>query len=92
MYLHTKILSPRATTQENKKHVGQGFFSPKRQSLSSWSGAGNFYLAHGLRQLTYDIRPDVRTLNFRSDVIFAQPQITRNNVQKRLLCDLKFHP
>ena len=38
---------------------------------SSVSGAGNFCLADGLGQLTCDVKSDIRTLNFRSDVIFC---------------------
>ena len=30
--------------------------------------------AHGLRQLTRDVKQDARTLNFRSDVTFAPAQ------------------
>ena len=37
-------------------------FLPMRQSLFY------FYLAHGLRQLTRDVKNDARTLNFISDV------------------------
>ena len=36
-----------------------------------FSGAGKFCLAHWLRQLTRDIKYDVRTLNFRRGVTFA---------------------
>ena len=32
-----------------------------------------YSLAHGLRQLTHDDENDARTINFRSDVIFAPP-------------------
>ena len=39
-----------------------------------FSGAGKFCLAHWLRQLTRDIKYDVRTLNFRRDVTFAPLQ------------------
>ena len=45
-----------------------------RQNLFYFSGAGKFCLAHGLGQLTRDVKSDVRTLNFGSDVIFAPPQ------------------
>ena len=37
----------------------------------------NFYLAHGLRQLIRNVKCDVRTLNFMSDVIFAPPRKIR---------------
>ena len=33
---------------------------------STFSGDGKFYLANGLRQFTWDIKSDVRILNFRS--------------------------
>ena len=63
------------------------FFLPMRQSLVYFfSGAGQFCLAHGLGQLTHDVKSDVRTLNFRSDVIFAPPRKTPNDVRKRSLC------
>ena len=43
----------------------------------------------GLGQLTRDVESDVRTLNFRSDVIFASPRKILNDVWKRSLCDVK---
>ena len=52
------------------------------------SDAGKFYLAHGLRQLTRDVKHEIRTLNFRSDVTFAPPRKKPNDVQKILLCDI----
>ena len=55
---------------------------------STFSGAGKFCLAHGLRQLTRDMKHDVRNLNFRSDVTFAPPRKTPNDVRKRSLCDV----
>ena len=51
---------------------------------SIFSGAGKFCLAHGLRQLTCDIKHDVR-----SDVFFAPPRKTHNDVLKMSLCDVK---
>ena len=33
-----------------------------------------YCLAHGLGQLTYDVKSYVKTLNFRSDVIFSPPR------------------
>ena len=56
---------------------------------SIFSGAGKFCLAHRLRQLTRDVKSEGRILNCRSDVIFAQPRKTPNDVQKRSLCDVK---
>ena len=75
------------------KHTGKlgRTFLPMRQSCSILSGAEKFCLASGLRQLICDVKHDVRTLNFRSDVTFAQPQKTQNDVQKRSLCDVKCH-
>ena len=49
-------------------------FLPTRQNSLYFSGAGKFCLAHGLRQLTHDVESDVRTINFRSDVIFTPPR------------------
>ena len=46
------------------------------------SGAGKICPAHGLGQLTRDVKSDVRNLNFRSDVIFAPPRKTPNDVRK----------
>ena len=40
---------------------------------SIFSGAGKFCLAHGLGQLTRNVKSDAGTLNFRSDVIVAPP-------------------
>ena len=36
-----------------------------RRILFYFSGAGKFYLAHGLRQLTRNVKSDARTLDFR---------------------------
>ena len=47
-----------------------------------FSDAGKFCLAHGLGQLTRDVKSDVRTLNFRSDVIFA-PLLSSEKVVMR---------
>ena len=60
-------------------------FLPMRQNLFYFSGAGNFCLAHGLGRLTRDVKSDVRTLNFGSDVIFAPPQKIPNDVRKNLI-------
>ena len=38
----------------------------------------NSVLPNGLRQLTRDVKSDVRTLNFRSDVTYAPPRKTSN--------------
>ena len=55
-----------------------------RQNLFFFfSGAGKFCLAHGLGQLTSDVKSYVRTLNFRSDVIFARK--TQNDVRKGVI-------
>ena len=52
-----------------------------RQSLFYFSGAEKYWL----RQLTRDVKSDVRLLNFRSDVIFVPPRkkdIMRHNMSK----------
>ena len=59
-----------------------------RRSLFYFSGAGKFCLAYGLRQPIRDVKSDVRTLNFRSDVTFAHLK-TLNDVRERSLCDVK---
>ena len=51
------------------EQVVEIFFLPMRHYI--FSGAGKFCLAHGLRQLICDVKSDVRTLNFRSDVIYV---------------------
>ena len=61
-----------------------------------FSGAGKFCLAPGLRQLTRDIKNDVRILYFRSDATFVSPMCyhqkkSPNNIRRRSLCDLKCH-
>ena len=57
---------------------------------SIFSGAGKFCLAHGLRQLTREVKSDARRKsNFRSGVTYAAPRKTRNDVKGRLLCDVK---
>ena len=56
-----------------------------------FSGAGKFCLTHGLGQLTRDVKSDIRTLNFKSDVFFATPRKTPNDIRKDLLCDVKCH-
>ena len=61
-----------------------------RKSLLYFSGAGSFCLAHGLRQLTRDVKSDVRTLNYRCDATFAPPRNTPNVVRKKSLCDVKY--
>ena len=35
------------------------------------------------------LKSDVRTLNFRNNVIFARPRKTQNDCWKRSLCDVK---
>ena len=78
---------------EDKQKAKRLFLCYLRDRVcSSFSGAGKFCLGHGVRQLTRDVRGDVRTLNFRSDVTFAPPRKTRNGrrtVGKRSLCDVK---
>ena len=53
--------------QHNRQNI---LFLPVRQNLFYFSGAGKFCLAHGLGQFICVVKSDVRTLNFRSDVIF----------------------
>ena len=60
-----------------------------KQTLFYFSAAGKFFLAHGLGQLTHDVKCDVKTLNFRSDAIFAPPREIPYDVRKRSLCDAK---
>ena len=62
-----------------------------RQSLLFFSGAGKFYLAHGMRQLTRDIKGDVKTLYFSNDVIYALLRKAQNDVRRRSFCDVKCH-
>ena len=51
-----------------------------------------YSLAHGLRQLTRDVKSDVRILHFRSDVTNSLPRKTPpNDVRGRPLCDVKCH-
>ena len=54
----------------------KNFFLPMRQSLFSFSGAGEICLVHGLRQLTYDVKSGIRSLNFISDVTCATTKNT----------------
>ena len=49
-----------------------------------------FCLAHGLRRPPRGVKSDVRTLNFRSDVTYAPPRKTPNDVGNRSLCDVKY--
>ena len=60
-------------------------FLPMRQNLFYFRGAGNICLANGLRQLTRNVKHDVRTLNFRSDVDFAPARKTPNDVLRKSL-------
>ena len=46
----------------------ENVFLTYKTVLFYFSGAGKICLAHGLRQLTRDVKNDVRTLNFRSNV------------------------
>ena len=57
-------------------------FSYRQDRLFSiFSGAGKFCHAHGLGQLTRGVKSDNRPLNFRTDLIFAPPPKTPNDVQ-----------
>ena len=55
---------------------------------SIFSGAGKCFLTHGLRHFTRDVKSDSRILNFRSDVTYASPRKTSNDVLRRSLCDV----
>ena len=68
--------------KKKKKKKNDHSFLPKRPSFFYFSGAGKFCLAHGLRKLTRDIRSDVRTLNFRSDVTYLTQQKSLNDVRR----------
>ena len=59
------------------------------QNLFYFSDAGKFCLAHGLGQLTCDVKSEDRTLNFRSDVIFAPPQSSEKVDMRRKMSKLK---
>ena len=68
---------------------GQSFSYLWDRVCSSFSGVGKAYFAHGLRQLTRDVKCEVRILNFRSDVTYALPRKTPNDVRIKPLCDVK---
>ena len=55
-------------------HVGEGGSGGARTLSCLWAGTA---------------KNDIRTLNFRSDVIFHHHEKTPNDIQKRLLCDIK---
>ena len=59
-----------------------------RQSLFYFSGAEKLCLAHWLKQLTRDVKSDVRTLNFISDVNFKPQQKTSNVLLIMSFCDV----
>ena len=63
--------------------VGFNFLSTRQNLFYFFFYSGKFCLALGQAQLTRDFKSDVRTLNFRSDVIFALPRKTQNGVRKR---------
>ena len=65
------------------------YFLAMNYILFYFSGAGKFRFTHGLRQLTRDVKRDVRTLIFGSYVTFAPTCRTLNDVQKRVLRDVK---
>ena len=65
------------------------FFTSEAESVPFFSGAGKFCLAHGLTQLTRDVKSEVRTLNFRSDVAYLPTRKTPNDVRSRSLSDQK---
>ena len=73
--------TPRKKTAEQDSDVLQNYaqtgcypsHSLSDRDCSIFSSAGKYCLAHWLRQLTRDIKSDVRTLNFKSDIIFAPP-------------------
>ena len=48
----------------------------------------NSVLPNGLRQLTRDVKSDVRIISFISNVIFVPPLKTPNDVRKMSLCDV----
>ena len=48
-----------------------------------------FCLAHRLRQLTRDVKSDVRTLNFKSGVTYAPPRKTSTVVMRRKMSKIK---
>ena len=60
------------------------FFYPHHTPMKD-----TYCLAHGLGQLTRAVKSNVKTLNFRSDVIFSPPRKTPNGVRKRSLCAVK---
>ena len=64
------------------------FYKPDRVCFI-FSAAGKFSLALGLRQLTRNVKSDVRNLKFRGDVTFAPPRKTPKGVRKESLCDVK---
>ena len=55
------------------------------RACSVFSGAGKFCLAHGHRQLTRDVKSDVRTLNLKNDITYPPPRKTPNDVRRRSL-------
>ena len=77
---------------KNLGHLIPNFFLTHETELVLFcSGAGKFCLALELRQLTRDVKNDVRILNLRSDVTYGLPRKTPNDVRRRSLCEVKCH-
>ena len=55
-----------------------------------YSEAVKIGLADGWRQFKRDVKKNVRTLNFKSDVTYLPLRKTRNDVRRRSLCDVKW--
>ena len=69
-------------TKTHAKHINI-VLTYETEFVLCFSGTGQFCLAHGLGQFTRDVQSDVIFLNFRSDVSFAAPRKTSNDVRRR---------
>ena len=82
----------RKTTMQQQQQQQQQQTLSQRCSLSlslSLSISQAVLVCYGIRHLTRDVNNDVRTLNFRTDVTYAPPRKTPNDVKGRPLCDVK---
>ena len=60
-----------------------------QQGMFYFNSAGKFCLAHVLKQLTRDVKSDIKILNFISDVTIKNTEWRSKDAMRRILSKLK---
>ena len=69
----------------------RSFLTYETEFRSIFSGAGKFCFSNGQRQLTCDVKSDIKVLNFRRTSLMRYQSKHRITLVEVVMCDVKCH-